>query len=199
MNSISIFLAVVESAHGTGHEAVAESGGFIDGILTMLHGFGITVPGLIAQGLNFLIVAGILWYFAFKPVMATMAEREATIAKGLSDAEKAKQQLESAELEKAEKLKEANAAAQKILQEAKTQADEFAVKQKEVLDGELSEKRRRADEAIELEREKVLNEARADIARLVVLTSGKVLQKELSEEERTRLNSAAAREMTSAQ
>lgn len=182
-----VFLAAAETAHGA--EASSEG---------LAGTFGLDVSLIVAQGLSFLIVAFLLWRFAFKPVMATMEEREAKISQGLTDAEKAKQQLESAEREKAEKLKEANGSAQTILQEARTQAEEFAAKQKETLEGELAEKRRRADEAIALEREKVLNEARADIARLVVLTSGKVLQKELSDEERSRLNAAAAREMASA-
>ena len=180
-----LLLAAAETAH-----VAEETTGGLAGT------FGLDVPLIVSQGLSFLIVAFLLWRFAFKPVMAAMDEREQIIAQGLTDAEKAKQQLESAELEKAEKLKEANASAQKILHEARTQAGEFAAREKEVLEGELSEKRRRADEAIALEREKVLNEARADIARLVVLTSGKVLQKELSDEERSRLNAAAAREMT---
>lgn len=193
LNDLPILLAAAEAAHGAA-EAVAhgaEGGGLFDT-------FQVKWSIIAAQAANFALVAAALWYFALKPVMATMEERESTIAQGLTDAEKAKQQLESAEREKAEKLKEANTSAQAILQEARTQAEEFAAKQKEVLDGELAEKRRRADEAIELEREKVLNEARGDIARLVVLTSGKVLQKELSDDERGRLNAAAAREMTSA-
>ena len=191
----SILLAASDAAHvvaEAAHGAEEASGGLVGT-------FGLDLKLIIAQGLNFAIVAFLLWKFAFKPVMATMEERENAIAQGLTDAEKAKQQLESAEVEKAEKLKEANTTAQKVIHEARIQAEEFGAKQKEVLEGELVEKRRRADEAIELEREKVLNEARADIARLVVLTSGKVLKKELSDEERSRLNSAAAREMASAE
>ena len=181
LHELPIILAATEAAHDSGGLAGT---------------FGIDAKLIIAQGLNFLLVAFLLWKFAFKPVMATMAEREAKISQGLADAEKAQQQLESAEQEKAAKLQEANVSAQAIVTEARTQAEEVATKQKEQLDLELSEKRRRADESIELEREKVLNEARADIARLVVLTSGKVLAKELSDEEKTRLNSAAAREMS---
>lgn len=179
LQDLPLFIAAAEAGHDTG----------------LVGTFGIDAKVIIAQGINFLIVAFLLWKFAFKPVMATMAEREAKIAQGLADAEKAKQQLESAEQEKAAKLQEANVSAQAIVTEARTQAEEVGAKQKEQLELELSDKRRRAEESIALERQKVLNEARADIARLVVLTSGKVLGKELSDEEKTRLNSAAAREM----
>jgi|TARA_B110000438_G_scaffold303584_1_gene365802 F-type H+-transporting ATPase subunit b len=181
LQELPLFIAAAEAGH--------DSGGLVGT-------FGLDAKIIIAQGINFLLVAFLLWKFAFKPVMATMAEREEKISQGLADAEKAKQQLESAEQEKATKLQEANISAQAIVTEARTQAEEVAVKQKEQLDLDLADKRRRAEESIELEREKVLNEARADIARLVVLTSGKVLKKELSDEEKTRLNSAAAREMS---
>ncbi|MFP4540031.1 MAG: F0F1 ATP synthase subunit B [Opitutales bacterium] len=186
VHELPLFLAAAEAADGAG------------GLSALPGTFGLDVRLIVAQGLNFLLVAGVLWFFAFKPVMNLMGEREAAIAQGLTDAEKARQQLESAEQEKAMKLREANTSAQKIVGEAKVQADEFTARQKEALEGELAEKRRRAEEAILLEREKALNEARADIARLVVLTSSKVLQKELSDEEKTRLNSAATREMTAA-
>ncbi len=163
----------------------------------LISAFGLDWRLILAQGVNFLLVAGLLWKFAFKPVMTTMDERKSAIAQGLADAERAKQQLESAEVEKAAKLQEANVSAQAIVQEARTQAEEYAARQKGIVESELTEKRRRADEAIALERDKVLNEARGEIARLVVLTSGKVLHKELSDEEKSRLNAAAAREMAS--
>ena len=54
----------------------------------------------------------------------------------------------------------------------------------------------KAQAAIELEKTKMLAEARTEVARLVVETTQKVLAKELSENERTRFNEAAARELT---
>ena len=48
---------------------------------------------------------------------------------------------------------------------------------------------------MELEREQVLNEAKEEISSLVVLTTGKVLQKELNEEEKSRFSNAAAEEL----
>jgi hypothetical protein len=42
----------------------------------------------------------------------------------------------------------------------------------------------------------MLTEVRQEIARLVVMTSGKVLQRELGSEERSRLDKAAAEEIS---
>lgn len=49
---------------------------------------------------------------------------------------------------------------------------------------------------IELERKKMFDEARGEIARLVVATTQRVLAKELSEADRNRYNESAARELT---
>jgi F-type H+-transporting ATPase subunit b len=41
----------------------------------IMHDFGISWPGIAAQVLNVGIVVFILWKFAFKPVLATLASR----------------------------------------------------------------------------------------------------------------------------
>jgi F-type H+-transporting ATPase subunit b len=50
---------------------------------------------------------------------------------------------------------------------------------------------------IELEKKKMLAEARTEIARLVVATTQRVLSKELSEADRNRYSESAARELNS--
>ena len=54
------------------------------------------------------------------------------------------------------------------------------------------------EEALELERRKMLDDVRAEVARLVVATSAKVLTRELSESEKTRYTETAAREVATA-
>ena len=49
----------------------------------------------------------------------------------------------------------------------------------------------KAKSAMELERQKVLNDAREEIASLVILTTSKVLDRELSEDERKRFTEQA--------
>ena len=51
-------------------------------------------------------------------------------------------------------------------------------------------------EAIELEKKKMLAEARTEIARLVIATTQRVLSEQLSEADRGRYNEAAGRELT---
>lgn len=158
--------------------------------------FGIKLDLIIAQAINFIVVAFLLWRFAFKPVMATLDERQRKISEGLQFAEESKKQLEETEKRQAEVLRDANAKAQDILQEARDNAARFEEKMKQDTASQIEEMRKRADEANEREREKMLAEVREEIARLVVLTSGKVLQRDLNDNERSRLDKMAAEEIS---
>jgi F-type H+-transporting ATPase subunit b len=158
--------------------------------------FGIDGKLILAQTVNFIVVAFLLWRFAYKPVMATLDERQSKIADGLQFAEEAKTQLAETEKRQAEVLREANTKAQEILSESRDRAKEFEDKMKSETAAQIEDMRKRAEEANELERQRMLTEVRQEIARLVVLTSGKVLQRELPSEEKTRLNEAAAEEIS---
>lgn len=157
--------------------------------------FGIDLKLIVAQAINFIIVAFLLWKFAFKPVMNTLEERQHKISEGLQFAEESKTQLAETEKRQAEVLREANTKAQEILHEARENARQFEEKMKSETSGQIEEMRRRAEEANELERQKMLGEVRQEIARLVVETSQKVLQRELGDDEKNRLNTSAAEEI----
>lgn len=158
--------------------------------------FGIDLKLILAQAVNFAVVAFLLWRFAFKPVMATLDERQRQIAEGLQFAEESKAQLAETEKRQAEVLREANIKAQEILHEARENASQFEEKMKGETSAQIEDMRKRADEANELERQKMLGEVRQEIARLVVLTSAKVLKRELGDEEKARLDKAAAAEIS---
>ncbi|MEX0330228.1 MAG: F0F1 ATP synthase subunit B [Puniceicoccaceae bacterium] len=174
-------------------ETAAEPG-FFDKI--GLGGFGLDGKLILAQMVNFVVVAFLLWRFAFKPVMATLDERQNKIAEGLQFAEEAKTQLAETEKRQAEVLREANTKAQEILHEARDKARELEDRLKAETSTQIDEMRKRAEESNELERQKMLTEVRQEIARLVVMTSGKVLQRELGDEEKARLDKAAAAEIS---
>lgn len=157
--------------------------------------FGIDLKLIAAQVVNFVVVAFLLWRFAFKPVIATLDERQDKIAAGLKFAEESKTKLAETEKRQAEVLREANRKAQEILHESRDKAQQFEDKMKAETAAQIEAMRQRAEEANEREREKMLTEVRQEIARLVVLTSGKVLQRELSGDEKSRLNASAAEEI----
>ena len=59
--------------------------------------FGVDWPMLVAQSINFLIVAFIIWKFAFSNVLSTIKEREKQISDSLKNADRIKLELEETE------------------------------------------------------------------------------------------------------
>jgi F-type H+-transporting ATPase subunit b len=57
---------------------------------------------------------------------------------------------------------------------------------------------RKASEATELERQKMLSDVRQEVARLVVATSATVLSRDLSDAEKQKFSDSAAKELASA-
>lgn len=176
--------------------AAPASGGAVETITKISHDFGLNVPSLVAQIVNFVLVAGLLWWFAFKPILATIGERQKKIDSGLKYAEEMKAKLDAAQHAVEAQFKEAQLKGQQIVAESQKAARELSDKQQleavERANGIIT----KAQAAIELEKTKMLSEARTEVARLVVETTQRVLAKELSELERARFNEAAARELT---
>ncbi|HEY9155510.1 MAG TPA: F0F1 ATP synthase subunit B [Opitutaceae bacterium] len=179
--------------------AAAPSAGGLSETVTKIAGdFGVTVPAVLAQVVNFSIVAAILWFAAFKPVMASIQERQEKIQAGLKYAEDMKAQLAAAQQESAVVIKNAHAEASRLIEESRRTAKEVVEKSQKEATDRANELIQKAQQAIELEHRKMLAETRSEIARLVVATTERVLSKRLSETDRAAYNEAAARELTSA-
>jgi F-type H+-transporting ATPase subunit b len=165
------------------------------GVTQILNDFGVRGPFLLAQIVNFSVVAFLLWRFAFKPLMATIGERQQKIDAGLKYADEMKAKLAAAEQSTTAALKDAQHRAQQIVADAQKAAKELVEKQQREAADKAAATLTRALEAIELEKRKMLAEARTEIARLVVTTTQRVLAQDLSEAERSRFNDSAAREL----
>ena len=177
---LPLFLAVTEAAHEGG---IAEQ-------------FGLE-PKLVAmQAVSFLILFGVLYWFGIKPTIATMEERNAKIASGLKNAEETQARLAAAAQESAALIKAAQLDAQKLIDEARKSAKEFGDKQQADAIARAADTLVKAQQAIELEHKKMLNEARGEIARLVVKTTEQVLSKKLTDADRAAYNDAASRELS---
>jgi F-type H+-transporting ATPase subunit b len=166
------------------------------GLTKITQDFGISLPFILAQILNFSVVAFILWKFAFKPVMATLDERQQKIASGLKYAEEMQAKLAATQQESAAVIKQAQLEAVKIIDEARKSAKEFLDKQTQEASIKANDLVTKAQQAIELEHKKMLADARKEIARLVVVTTERVLAKKLSDTDRSAYNEAASRELT---
>ena len=145
----------------------------MESIITTFH---IDWKLIVAQLVNFAIVVGVLWFFVFKPLTKIMADRTETIEKSLRDAEAVKQQLRRAETEKQAVIKEAHQAAREIIQSAKTTAAE---QQQQTLLATRQEAEKivtASKQQLSRDREQLIADVQAQVADVVVLAAGKVLQ-----------------------
>lgn len=188
-----MFAPVLASASAPEAAHAAASG---DLVHDMMLKFGIAPNYIVMQVISFAILAFVLYRFGLKPVLATMDERTAKIESGLKYAAEMKQKLEQAQKENEELLRKAALEAQAIVNEARKTAKELAERQSQETTAQTAAMLAKAQQSIELERKKMLSEVRAEIARLVTLTTGKVLAKELTADEKTRYTQAATRELT---
>jgi len=172
--------------------AAAESGNQFQDILTQ---FGIEGRYLFWQVISFAILAFVLYRFLLKPVLATMTERQNQIVAGLKYAEEMKAKLAQAEQDSAAIVKQAQLEGAKLVEETRAAAKAFLEQQQADASARANDLIARARQAVELEHKHMLEQARTEVARLVVATTRQVLARELSEAERARYNEAAAREL----
>ncbi len=175
---------------------VSEQGGIASTITKITQDFGVNVPSLVAQVVSFSIVAYILYRFAFKPVLLTLDVRQKVIESGLKNAEETQLRLAAAHQESAQLIRTAQQEAQKVVDEARKIAKDFADRQQGEATARAADTLAKAQQAIELEHKKMLDQARGEIARLVVRTTEQVLAKKLSEADRAAYNDAATKELT---
>jgi F-type H+-transporting ATPase subunit b len=164
-------------------------------LLKLLSDFGIDWPLLLAQILCFSVVAVLLWKFAFKPVLATMEERQRQIESGLKFAEEAKARLAQAQQDSAAIIKQAQLDGVRLIDETRKTAKEFLDQQQKETAARTNDMIAKAQQAIESEHKKMLEQTRHEVARLVVMTAQQVLAKELTDDERARYNETASRQV----
>ncbi len=138
--------------------------------------FGLQLPLLIAQAVNFGVLMVVLWYLLYKPVMATLEARKEKIASGVHAAEEAEA-----------KAAKADDAAAKVVHGAETEAEGIVATARESASAERTRIVREAEErAASVERDaearakedaaRMLRESEKEIARLAVLAAEKVVR-----------------------
>lgn len=157
--------------------------------------FGIEPGPLLVQVISFAVLALVVWYFGFRPLMATVAERQKKIEDGLKFHDDMKAKLAQSEADYKAKMAQAAQDASAVLDAARKSAKETVEKAAQDAIARAEETERRAAENIAREREKMLAELKGEVAALVVETTAKLLARDLPAAEKTRLAAAAAKEI----
>ena len=184
--------SVVPAAHGA-----AESSNPLEGIIKLFGDFGVDAPHLIAQLVNFSILAFVLYKFAIKPALGQLEERIRQAEQLQTDRTQAEQKLADAKKTAQAELQKASDEAAKILNEARNSAKQTIEAAKGEAVAAVAEITRKGKESLEADRRQMLNEVRGEVSRLVVETAAKVLEQNLDDAQRTRLNEAAVKQLSS--
>ncbi|MFC2023871.1 F0F1 ATP synthase subunit B [Chloroflexota bacterium] len=152
-----------------------------------MEALGINLGYLISQIVNFTLLAVLLYFVAYKPVLRMLDERSARIKQGLEDAEVASRR--AAEMEQAfeARMIEARKEGQEIIAQA-TQMSEKA--RQDILEKAREEAQaqiEKAKEEIGRERDLALSELQQQVADLSLTISEKVIGETLDQENQRRL------------
>ena len=148
--------------------------------MTRLDAGLLTLNGtLIAQLLIFVVMLGVLYRFAWGPLLKILNERRERIQQGVEATERAKRELEEAERERQAKLEETRREAQAILDRIAKQAEdlrkELEAKAREQAEALIA----RARAEIGQEREKAVQDLRSQVADLAVMAAGRIIGESL--------------------
>ena len=157
--------------------------------------FGVDWSHLIAQMISFIIVAGALTLFAYKPILNVLDERRKRIAEGLANAEQIKQELARTEAARQEVLNQANLQANKLIEEARAAAARVQEQETQKAVAAAEQIIAKAREAAAQDHARMLAELRREVGRLVVETTAKVTGKILTVEDQRRLAEDANRQL----
>jgi F-type H+-transporting ATPase subunit b len=159
--------------------------------------FGLDTAHFVAQVISFLIVAGALYLFAYKPVLAVLEQRKKRIADGLANAEKIKQELAKAQAKAQDILNQANVQGNKLIEEARQAAAKVLETESQKAIATANDIITKARQASEAELARMKAELRREIGRLVVATSAKVTGDILTTDQQNRLAEDTAKQLAS--
>jgi F-type H+-transporting ATPase subunit b len=147
----------------------------------IIHAFGIDWRLIVIQIFNFGILAGVLWYFLYTPVLNILRDREEKIKKGVADAEAAAGMRKDADATKQSIIKEAHAEATSIVNRGTVHAEEKSAALLAEAQEKIQRNLKEAEKAASELKAAVLKESEAEVAKLAILGAEKILAKKLAD------------------
>ena len=158
--------------------------------------FGVDWPHLGAQIVSFCLVCTLLYFFAYKRVLAMLEERRQRIAEGLANAEKIKTELARTESQRLEVLSQANTQATKLIEEARAAAARVQEQETQKAIAAAEQIIAKARDAAAQDHARMLAELKREVGRLVVQTTATVTGKILTPEDQRRLAEETAKQVS---
>lgn len=165
--------------------------------MEILQTLGINWQLLLAQILNFGIIATVLAVLVYKPVLKLVDERRAKIEKAMKDAEsiaKSKQEMDDVRVKHLRKVDDESKV---MLDEAKKHADavktELLTKAQKEADALLQ----KGHQQLENERREALESLQGTVTKVIVSMTEKILSREFNAEDQKRIMANLEKELPS--
>ncbi|MEA4998136.1 MAG: F0F1 ATP synthase subunit B [Candidatus Limiplasma sp.] len=136
---------------------------------------------------NAAILLVALYFLLYKPVRKYMNARTAGVAKELQDVSNAQEQLRQEQIQAQEALMAARKQAAEVVAQSVSQAQEQAQQILEDAHDDAEQTIKRAKTESDFIRKNARNEMRDEVANLSVALAGKILQREVTEEDHAKL------------
>lgn len=173
-------------------EAAPHAGATKESVLGAL---GVNWKLFLAQLLNFSAVLFIMWKWVYTPLLKIIDARTSKIDKGLKDAEAAAAAKSGAERASDEAIVAARKEAQRILEESQKASEAQRAAMKVQTQAELAALVQQGKDTLSAEKEKMVREARAEIAELAVMAAGKALGEKMTDVQKKGMLDAASKHL----
>jgi F-type H+-transporting ATPase subunit b len=141
-------------------------------------------PGLfIWTILTFLVLLGLLAKFAWRPLLEALERRQATIARALEDAQRARQELERLQRESAQMMQQARVEAEAIISRSRSDAEALREELKQKSRAEAAAIVKNAERQIQMETARAVQQIRGEAVDLSVAIASKILKRQVSKED----------------
>ncbi len=157
---------------------------------------GINVSTLLAQIVNFVVLFGLMYLVAFKPVMKMLDERSRRIKESMEQTEYIKEQAVHAEEEVKRQIEAAGGEGREVIARAVRTGEEVRQRAQQEARQEATTLIDRARGEIQRERDDAIGGLRAEFADLTILAAEKVIDQSLDKETHRQLIDKALDEST---
>ena len=140
---------------------------------------GFNLPALIAYLVNFIVLLGILFFFAYKPLIRLMDQRAERIRESLEAADQARQEAATSREAVEEALNEARQQGQRLLDQTREAAERYRAEEMDRARQEAENFVLRARAEIQRERDAAIEEVRSNFGDLAITAAERVIGRSL--------------------
>jgi F-type H+-transporting ATPase subunit b len=131
---------------------------------------------LLSQTITFLIMAGIVWKLSWKPLLKFIKDRQETVRQSLENAEKMRLAASKLEEDYQQRLLQVEKQTQDLIALAKQEGNRAKEEILASTQKEIADMRKRAQEHLDLEREKLIKELREKVISISMNLTTKIIE-----------------------